>query len=71
MGEPISILVDPVDVADRFPSKDEIEWDVRHIHPNWARVPSGIRVYYLNIRLAAAQAEENLILIGGGFPWRK
>ena len=41
-----------------FPSKDEIEWAVRRIHPNWVKGPSGMRVYYLNIWLAAAQAEE-------------
>ena len=52
------ILEVPVDVADRFPSKDEIEWATRSIHPNWARGPSGIRVYHLNMLLAAAQEEE-------------
>ena len=45
-------------MADRFPSKDEIEWAVRRIHPNWAKGPSRMWVYYLNIWLAVAQAEE-------------
>ena len=45
-------------MAYRFPSKDKIESSVRRIHPNWARGPSVMRVYYLNICLAAAQAEE-------------
>ena len=45
-------------MADRFPSKDETEWAVRRIHSNWSRVPSRIRVGYLNIWLAEAQAEE-------------
>ena len=45
-------------MAYRFPSKDEIEWAVRRIHPNWAKGPSRMWVYYLNIWLAVAQAEE-------------
>ena len=43
-------------MIDRFPPRDEIEWAMRHIHPNWERGPSGMRVYHLKIWLAAAQA---------------
>ena len=41
-----------------LPSKDEIEWAVSHIHPNWAMGPSWVLVYHLKIWLAASQAEE-------------
>ena len=45
-------------MTDRFPSKDEIEWAVRRIHPDWTKGPSGMRVDYYNMCLAAAHAEE-------------
>ena len=45
-------------MADSFSSKDEIEWSVRHIHPNLARGPSGMQEEHLKIWIAAAQAGE-------------
>ena len=45
-------------MAYRFPSKDEIEWAVRHINLKWAREPSWMRVYHLKMLLAAEHSEE-------------
>ena len=59
MGEPIPILVEPVDVADKVSAEEEIDWDVRHINPNRAGVPSGIRADHLKSWIAEARAEEN------------
>ena len=58
MGEPILILVEPVDVADKVPSEEEIEWDVRHVNPNWTGGPSGMWAEHLKIWIAEAQSEK-------------
>ena len=43
----ILITVDPFNVADRVPAKEEIKWAAKRICPNYDGAPSEIRAEYL------------------------
>ena len=58
-GDPIPIIVDPVEVPDDIPSEGEIADAVKRLHNNRSGGPSGIRGEHLKGWLAAAEAGRN------------
>ena len=58
LGANIPISVEPFPVDDSVPTEYKIEWEVKRLHNQRSRGPSGMRAEHLKGLLAAANRKE-------------